>query len=317
LSVFLLSLNLVYCQQTCPAYADIYPCRCFQLSATQSQIECTGKNLNEVDIYAIGSNIKGRIQELYIHDTKIGIIPANIFPNVVFTTIVIEDNDDLKLIDPHAFKTGTMTKLIVRRNKSFNSPLIYDLARNLNPTDTVQLDGNSIEELPTNAFTPLNPTTNKLKKIYLNNNKIKTILPHAFTGLPMLTTVSIDGNELEIINPNGLDFTASETQRQISVRLGSNKISATSFHRGAIVVPENVTLSLQLEDNEMKQLPEFEFSYLEQPGNQIVVTGNAITCDCSLRWIFTAIQRSNVLGLKCANLGSRDINQLTVSDVCV
>ncbi len=319
ITLFIININSVISDPNCPEYDSISPCRCFSISETQQQIECAGEEIDEHVLQQIASKITNSGQkffELHIHDTKITELSANLFSAAVFTNIIVENNDDLKEVDSLAFKKETTTKLIFRRNKSLEDQRLFELARHLEPTDTIDFSSNSLLEVPENAFTTATPAKNKLKRIFLNQNKISSIHSNAFSGLPMLNTLALDFNEIQEIFEKGLELRAGTSPRNIVVKLNNNKLSETCFKRDAIVVPENVTLGLYLEYNDFTYLPQYEFKFIEKAGNSLYLTHNELSCDCSIKWIFNSPQKSNVFGLHCSNLGERNILSIPEPQVC-
>jgi len=66
---------------------------------------------------------------------------------------------------------------------------IFELARNLNPTESIGFIGNAIKEIPANAFN-VNHTKSSLKYFLLTNNKIEKIGANAFLGHPNLLQIT-------------------------------------------------------------------------------------------------------------------------------
>jgi hypothetical protein len=321
LSLLLVALfiNHVVSNRFCPNVDAIYPCRCLPITANQWQLECSGESFDDKALQAINRNIKtdtGRIHELYIHDSKISDIPPNIFNQVVFTNIKIEYNSGLKTVDPFAFKKGTITSLVIRRNKDLEDLRVYELARYLEPTTTVAFDGNALEEIVANAFTPINSATNTLRNIYLDGNKVEKLHPNAFYGLPNVQLISLQYNEIEEVHAHALRFSSGQTQRNIVVKLNDNQNKEENIDPNAIEVPANVTLSLHLENNELSHLPQYEFRYLETPGNQIFLENNAIVCDCDMRWVYRLRLTESAIGLTCKNFANQNLFTLLETDLC-
>jgi len=314
-----LFINNVVSNNYCPNTDAIYPCRCLSITATQWQIECAGEAFDDKALQAIGGNItsaNGRIHELYIHDSKISDIPPNIFNRVVFTNIIIEYNSGLKTVDPFAFKKGTINTLAIRRNKDLEDLRVYELARYLEPTTTVAFDGNALEEIVENAFTPINPQTNKLRNIYLDGNKVEKLHPNAFYGLPNIQLISLQFNEIEEVHAKALRFSDGPTQRTIVVKLNNNQNKEENIDANAIEVPANATLALHLENNELSHLPQYEFRYLEKAGNQIYLENNAIVCDCDMRWVYRLPLTHSIVGLTCKNFAFQNFFTLLETEFC-
>jgi hypothetical protein len=312
------AINSVKSNPNCPNYEEIFPCRCLPISETLYQIECAGEQVNDEVLTAIAPKIinsVGKFHELYIHDSKISDIAANTFAEIVFTNIIIENNEALKTVDPFAFKKGVIRRLAIRRNKALEDLRVYELARYLEPIDTIEFDGNALEEIPQNAFTPLNPGKNKLKRIFLNHNKIEKLHSNAFYGLPELVFIALDFNEIEEIHENGLKFSDGKMKRKITVKLNNNQNKEENIAHNSIEVPQNVSLELHMENNELTHLPQFEFNFLESEGNKIYLLNNDIICDCSIKWALSSPQKNNIFNLQCKNFGNLDILQIKENEL--
>ena len=88
--------------------------------------------------------------------------------------------------------------------KSFPEDIIsscWSLINGYQSILVLDLSGQSIESIgkDISKFFP------SLRKLYLNRNKLQRIPNHAFEGLHKLETLDLEGNNIDLISPGGLD----------------------------------------------------------------------------------------------------------------
>jgi hypothetical protein len=89
-----------------------------------------------------------------IRYTDIKLITENIFSNIEFEIVVINDNDYLTSINPKAFMNDTAKSIknFYAQMNNFSSEDIFLSLKSLESVETIDLYGNEIENIPSNAF---------------------------------------------------------------------------------------------------------------------------------------------------------------------
>jgi len=205
---------------------------------------------------------------------------------------------------------------VVQNNPLLSSNDIFDLARNLTPSESIEFNNNFIKEIPENAFAS-DPHKSLVTRIYLSNNTYnERIGKNAFIGNPHLTYLGLDNNNIHTIADYGLNFTDPTTSgHRLTVYLNSNRLNSYSFNRHKIVVPSNLRVDFHLENNAFNDLNEDVFRPLAASGNKFVFKGNKFYCDCRMRWVLSQPQRNNIFDINCVNHNNTDIFQLKETDL--
>jgi hypothetical protein len=169
------------------------------------QIHCIGDKVNEKLLKKIENNLRNdanKTQEVHlilIQNTSIKEI-GEWFNETKFRKIFIEKNDKLTKISPQAFKSGILRSLVIRDNKHLNDVNIFKLARNLEPSETIEFDNNNLNEVPEGGLQGnARSRSVSLKFIYLNNNNITKIGNFSFDSLSNLEILSLNDNKISEI----------------------------------------------------------------------------------------------------------------------
>jgi len=301
---------------TCPEEKDITPCVCYPHSA---QIYCVGPNIDESHITKVGPKIKtenGLFHILLIRETKLKTIPKHAFSGAEFVKIYVENNHDLTHIDSEAFLKGNLSSLVVQNNPLLLSNDIFDLARNLTPSFSIEYNANYIKEIPANAFAS-DPNKSTISQIFLSNNSYnERIGQNAFIGNPHLTMLGLDNNNIHTIDDYGLNFTSAKTTgHQLTIYLQNNKLNSYSFNPNTIVIPRTIYATFHFENNAFNDLNEDVFRPLAATGNKFVFTGNKFYCDCRMRWVLGQPQSNNIHHIQCVNHNNTDVFSLKETDL--
>jgi hypothetical protein len=266
---------------------DYSPCGCFQMSG---QIQCIGDEVNEDVLKKIDHNLRNdtnkthEVNLILIQNTSIAEI-GEWFNETTFKKIFIENNDKLTKISPKAFKSGILRSLVIRDNKHLSDTNIFKLARNLEPSETIEFDYNNLNEVPEGGFQgSFGSRSRSLKFIYLNNNNITKIGNFPFDILPKLEILSLNDNKISDIAKKGLQF---EVGVNLTVLLNNNYLTTESF-KGLKEINPNITqLRLHLENNKIDDLPKDIFKeILETEKIELFLNDNNFKCkNCTLLWL--------------------------------
>ncbi len=113
-----------------------------------------------------------------MNNTAIEELPENTFEDINFDKITIMNAFNLSLIHTNAFTTTekSLKEVFISNTSLKNSPPIHDIFRAI--SSMVNIEGfyifnPLIEEIPDNAFRPVNGSQNDLKNIGFYQNKLK------------------------------------------------------------------------------------------------------------------------------------------------
>ncbi len=199
--------------------------------------------------------------------------------------IFIENNKNLNTISSNAFARGIRKSLVIRDNPKLNDTKIFDLARHLEPSETIEFDNNNLTEVPeTGLMLNSNSSSKSLKHIYLNSNKITKILNSSFEGLRNLEILSLNNNQISKIDETGLKFGDGIN---VTVLLNNNHLTYEAFKGIKESNPNIIHLSLHLENNRIDDLPENIFKeILETEKIELFLNDNNFKCkNCTLGWL--------------------------------
>lgn len=159
-----------------PLPQDIAPCVIHPIA----EMHCSGSEVTDAVLQRVGSKLAGeQLRLLYIQGTALQNILKNSFPTGFFEHILIENNQQLKTIDPSAFRpTVDLRTLVINNNTALNDPNVFNLTRNLNPRETVMILNTAIKEVPVDAFRQANDANNHLQNIYLSMYTFLIIISH-------------------------------------------------------------------------------------------------------------------------------------------
>jgi hypothetical protein len=205
---------------------------------------------------------------------------------------------------------------VVQNNPLLSSNDIFDLARNLTPSFSIEYNANYIKEIPENAFAS-DPHKSTISQIFLSNNTYNgRIGKNAFIGNPHLTLLGLDNNNIHTIDDYGLNFTSAKiTGHQLTIYLQNNKLNSYSFNPNTIVIPRTIYATFHFENNAFNDLNEDVFRPLAADGNKFVFTGNKFYCDCRIRWVLDHPQSNNIHHIQCVNHNNTDVFSLKETDL--
>jgi len=259
------------------------PCECFP---NTSQVYCVGPQVND-DILTTISDILNEdsdknIRKILISETNIKIIDE-LFTEIKLEKIFIQNNKFLTQIKPKAFKKGNLKSLTIYNNIILEDNSIFELARNLEPNETIDFGHNKLREMPENAF---NSGNMKVLRIYLDNNNITKIGSNAFIGLKSLTNLTISYNSISETEKDSLLF-ESNTNTNITVLLNNNKLKYDVLNNFKESLKSSANFKLHLENNEISDLPQNIYKDILKSGKvELFFNNNNFLCkNCTLSWL--------------------------------
>jgi hypothetical protein len=314
-SLFDLKESDLNCLQ-CPSVQDTKPCNCDQ---NLMNIHCDGLDINDQLIQSVGPKIKSNFiseyRALVLTNTNIRKLPKFVFLSANFSQIKIEGNKNLVEIDSQILNKNKIISLEIMNNRIMNDSDVYELAKNLDPF-VVNFSNNAIEEIPEFAFVENeNSFNNRLSFVCLDHNRIERIHSNAFIGLSNLTHLSLDHNFIKTIEDFGLKLTTIRFNF-IKIFLNDNKLDDKSFSSRSFSLSENITVILDMKNNNLTTLNENVFkSIFVKYQNEIILNGNKFLCDCHMKWLLIEPQSKNNQHIECHNKEDKFIFEFTVNDM--
>ncbi len=253
---------------------------------------------------------KKHFQEFHLTNKAIEELPENTFEDITFDKIEIRDALNLSLIHTNAF-TATeknLKELLISNTSLKNFPPIHDIFRAISSMVNIErfyIFNSLIEEIPDNAFRPVNGSQNNLKDIGLYQNKITKIGNNAFKHLNYLLSLGLEQNKLDHISENAFSF-EKFNDNLFGLFLYNNSLNSSSFESGAfdnLNRPTAIHFNFDDKSNGIKYLDERIFQPFINNNNKNQIFLNTIDCnDCRSFWLIKNQKYSSqITDLKCSN----------------
>ncbi len=297
----------------CPKADLLKPCLC-----DKDVISCGGHNsINLKNIFHNLSTIlksdKKHLKGFFLNNTEVNELPENIFEDIIFETISIRDSKKFAKIHTKAFaKFESHIKDIYVYNTSLkSSPPDYDLFTALSSManlETIFITNSMIEEIPDNAFRPLNGPQNKLYDIGLEYNKIKKFGNNAFKNLHFLNGLDLDHNSVNHIPKDAFSF--NTTSKDIfDLYLQNLTLNSNSFEKGAFSNLNRPTFlhfnyGYQYKSNNITYLDQHIFEEFLNKNNYSKIELYTIDCkDCRSFWLVKNDKfKPQIDSIRCSDL---------------
>jgi hypothetical protein len=316
ISVYLLRIALIwaiiaYIYGECPKADLLKPCNC-----VEDVISCGGNNPIDLKtiFHGLSSKLKNdqkHFKQFYLTNEAITQLPENAFEDITFEKIEIRNASKLSLIHTKAFD-GTfpnLTDLHVFNTSLKNSPPNHDIfaaISSLHKIERVFVTSNLIEEIPDNAFRPINGLQTNFYDLALYNNRIKKIGYKAFTNLHNLDNLQINTNKLNHIPKNALFFTNTDLDF-FELFLFEELLNSSSFESGAfdnLHRPTMIHFNYGANDksNNITYLDQHVFETFLNKDSKNGIELNIIDCkDCRSYWLVKNPKyKSQISQLKCS-----------------
>jgi hypothetical protein len=195
----------------CPKPEFMNPCNC-----VNDTIFCGGNELinlkhvfnllfQELDIR------KKHFKKFFLNNTAITELEKNTFYDIVFDKIEIRAANKFKLIDTDVFsETNLITKSFGLFDcPTLNQPPNHDLFRVISKMkylEYLEFANTEIEEIPSNAFSPVNGYQIKLNYVKIYGSKLIKINENVFYDLDSLTYIDLSPNSIFQIPMNSFQL---------------------------------------------------------------------------------------------------------------
>lgn len=264
----------------------------------------------EGEAFKTGSDFRSsKVSVLDLQGNDLRKIGAEIFKGLPQLKSLDMGNNKLRRVHSMAFASlSNLRKLTLSNNKlkNINNGLFSNLVR----LQELDLSTNKFQSLPPNAFSGLAD----LKDLNVAFNNIHDMSSNALGHLRHLALLNMKGNKLLNFN-----FTWITNLPQLS------SVDLSSNYLFWVDVPDTVKLSLKelsIADNNLKTVPAGLKKILAQSAF-VDMTGNAMDCDCKLRWLIdpalsTAVHVDKFEDIICKSpdrLHGRKLKHLVDSDL--
>ncbi|CAF0957367.1 unnamed protein product [Adineta ricciae] len=304
---------LAFSQFECPSDSLIQPCSCVltipshtyllfndfnpeTIYIQQRSIVCEHIHNSTFDLQTVFVNLSDNetdFDSFLLYNTTIAHIPANVFSNVTFKSLMFQDNPMLTTIDENAF---TSFKDSVEVFETLNTNLsdskqIFSILKQFTNLRRVSMHNDRLTIIPDYAFNHTN-----LTNIWfgLENRRtsqpIETIGQYAFYDVPNLRLLRIFSPNLTHIDKYSYaQRKRSSSNITLHIYLGGQNLNSTSFSPTSLSRFRSRSVFLRLYYTNMTYLDELIFQpFLETHPSSIVdinYTNTNLRCDCHSAWI--------------------------------
>ena len=292
----------------CGPYQSLKPCT---FDKNKQSIDCGGNT--DIQLKAIFHNFSKQLSDnekhfkmFYLSNTYIKVLEENTLSDITFDEIWIMYCDNLTNIDRYAFtSTDLMTKEVeIRQNYELSMDnSIFDILSSFVNIEFIFLQDIGVNEIPSNAFRPINGYQKNLRGLNFWNS-IHKIGSHAFSNLKNLKVLSLDIFNLNSISDYAFEFEEYSDQIFIIEFIDISDFSA--FNEKTLLNIRRATeLRLLDNDREIFILEEKVFLpfLLDNEKNTIHLEESQVfDCnDCRNYWIKNNQNVTNRVSGKCSN----------------
>jgi hypothetical protein len=278
----------------CPKPELLKPCFC-----NADGISCGGNQT--IDLKTIFHGLSSTLEEgkkhfrqFSLNNTALSELLENTFGNITFDHILIKEAKNLT-----RFQTNTFIGInqSIKEFDLYTTPLnnyppnydIFTAFSSMNNLEVLNIMYTNLEEIPENAFRPLNGLQNNLSTIYLYNNKISKIGNNAFKYLNSLTELHLTSNFVDNIPENAFSF-SDTSEKRLNIFLIACHLKSVSFSVGAfshLNRPTRLYLDAWLnESNNITFLDQRIFEPFFNANNRNEIQASNLDCDdCRSYWL--------------------------------
>ncbi|XP_076328954.1 oplophorus-luciferin 2-monooxygenase non-catalytic subunit-like [Tachypleus tridentatus] len=263
----------------CPSEELFLPCKC----EGSAVIQCNKAETTDEVVESFKQKFEdfGAFGTFHMKNTTVSKIPSRLFGPAKFYSFRITGNLNLYTVEDNAFAgSEPFAELIDMSNNAIFSSSVFQAISKLGRLQYINLENNSLIEVPDNAF-----GKQLLQFISLRNNKIQSVGQYAFQHLASLQRLDLRDNLITMLQDNVFYFVQT-TVDYISIALENNKIYDVSngalvgLKRSELLLINNLLTTLKAEAFQpyLENIVKFE-------GRAIVLKDNPFYCDCHVKWI--------------------------------
>ncbi|CAG2111711.1 unnamed protein product [Medioppia subpectinata] len=276
---------------------DCDPCKCqYDNNYKGYTMKCMGDS--DIDLAKVFETYTKNLTEtqkhfkmFYFNNTFVTEIGDNSFKSLTFEWISIEEAMSLEKISKNAFnnETNYATKSIrIHSNTKLSNPdnsLFEALSKFVNIED-IDLSYNNLQQIPANAFKPINGYQTKLKDIIICDTTIEVLGAKAFWSIPALNSLSVYDTAISHIPDDAFAF-EKPSNKTLYIFLNLNKsLNSSSYSPKSFADtqrPTELELGHKYTPRQVVYLDEKTFRpFLEaNKANKINLEGEEFDCeDC-------------------------------------
>lgn len=313
--ILLIVLASNYCWCICPSAEIVYPCTCVEelkliLCENITDEKFTVKGEFDRINQALGhANVF--FNSFFLSNTPVREIEENVFGNVTFGDIVINQNRKLTHVHPAAFRLSSITQSFAAiENNISNSGEFFTALKNLPSLEEIDASRNSLTMVPDYAFKPLAGHISKLTTISLRGNKIRTIGNFPFSELPQLRNLDLSSNEINFLSNSAFTINVKRrrgpAEKSLLIYLYNNQLNDSSIEENAFanINTESIRTNLDMGNNRLTGVGKKLFEkFLKNRPSILYLWNNKIKCDCDVKWLIDCgiVKRKQIVALTCLN----------------
>nr|XP_042901169.1 vasorin-like isoform X2 [Parasteatoda tepidariorum] len=274
--LFLLWLVCVTAEPSCPPNENIAPsciCRVFD---TFSVMTCNNIMSTDQLIRPIRATQGYEIFSIVIEDSSLLYIPSDIFKNTHVGKVYFRNSQVMALSDSDLAFEGLENSLeeIIATSTQYVTTWDWSQLRNLKKLWAIKVDNIGMHTVDKEF-----PHLQYMSLLEIRRAKISFLHPDAFSGLPNLAVLILKQNEISKFKRSMLPDPANKLHH---LDLSHNLLET---------LPENMFKNMPnlgeiyLSHNKLLTLNEETFSPVIKKLQLLMLTGNALQCDCRMRWI--------------------------------
>ncbi|XP_015914168.3 leucine-rich repeat and immunoglobulin-like domain-containing nogo receptor-interacting protein 3 [Parasteatoda tepidariorum] len=275
-TLLLLWLVCATVAQRCPPEEDLAPSCLCKAYDTFSMLNCNNIMSVEEIIPPIRATESYKIFSVNFEDSSLMYLPNDLFKFTNFEKIRFGNSQVMSLSDTDVAFEGLENTLeeIRATGAHYITTWEWSQLRNLKKLSLIDVNNIGMHSLD-NEF----PHLESLNALGISNAQISFLHPEAFSGLPNLKLLILKQNQLSEITRNMFPNPAKELHH---LDLSDNLLG---------ILPDNifknmpVLRELNLSRNKFVTLKEEIFSPAIRILQSLYLKGNAIRCDCRLKWM--------------------------------
>lgn len=326
----------------CPNDIFIEPCECVLTIPSHSyflfndnnpetiyleekSIVCENIHNSTFDLRAIFLSINAsNFDNFLLYNTTIRHLPANVFHEFSFKSLMFQDNPHLTTIDENAFTFfADSVEVFESLNNNFSdSEMIFRMFKQFSRLRRVSMHNDRLTSIPDYAFNHSNLTDIWFGAEYQRANQpIESIGQYAFYNVPNLKFLRIFSSNLTRIQKYSFALrNRSPSSPILRLYLGGSKLDSDSFPLTSLTRFRSRMVLLRLYSTSLIYLPEEIFQpFLESHPSSIIdmnFSNQKLTCDCRSAWIQRDYLHeinpldNRILGYKCWSMNSSNCTSI-------